>query len=83
MTSKIWLFGFNLFLFIPAQLCSASTPTAKDINSLALQATLVADKFMQESFELRMGYEYSGAFLNPEDKQALYRLAKNAGSKLK
>jgi hypothetical protein len=37
---------------------------------------------MQQSFKLRMQYEFSGRFLTDDDKENLYKLAKNAGDKL-
>ena len=53
-------------------------PTADDINRIAEKATLTVDTFMKQSFELRMKYEYSGKFLNKDDRNNLYRLAKDA-----
>jgi len=56
--------------------------TAKEINSLAQSARLAVNEFMQQSFKLRMQYEYSGEFLNPNDKNNLYELAKSASERL-
>ncbi|GAG20133.1 unnamed protein product, partial [marine sediment metagenome] len=57
-------------------------PTAGDINILAKRAKLTADTFMQEGFELRMRYEYSGRFLQQDDKENLHKLAKRASDGL-
>ncbi len=70
-------------LFLSVATASVDTlPTAKDINSLAEKAEQVADTFMQQSFKLRMQYEYSGEFLNPNDRDNLYELAKSASEHL-
>lgn len=80
--SKVWLlaFSFSLLAFVPAR--ANSLPTAGDINSLSEKANLVTNAFVQKSFELRMGYEYAGQFINPDDKNKLHKLAKKAGSQL-
>ncbi len=65
-------------------------PTAEDINSLAETARLTGDTFMQESFALRMRYEFSRQFSDPNDspqdaprrRDSLHRLAKTAGEHL-
>ena len=67
------------FLFLSAVAASAEAlPTAEDINNLAETARLTGDTFMQESFALRMRYEFSGQFLDPNDRNNLHRLAKTA-----
>lgn len=57
-------------------------PTADDINHLAETARLIGDTFMQKSFELRMKYEYSGKFVEEDDKNGLCKLAKEASDSL-
>ncbi len=57
-------------------------PGMKDIESAAEKARLTLEKFMQESFELRMKYEYSGKFLRQEDKENLRKLAERASNEL-
>ena len=71
-------------IFSSAAANSGSTlPTAEDINCLAEKAKSTADTFMQESFGLRLGYEYSRQFLTSQDKDSLAGLAKKAGETLK
>ena len=60
----------------------STAAAAEDVNELARAAGLITDTFMQESFRLRMGYEYNGEFLIPDDKNNLYKLAKKAGEEL-
>jgi len=75
-------------LFLSADTTSAETlPTeevssATGINNLAESAKLTTDTFMQQSFKLRMQYEYNGGFLTVGDKENLHELAKDAGDKL-
>jgi len=57
-------------------------PTAEDINSLAGKAKLAADTFMQESFQIRMRYEYSSKFLTQDDKENLQKIAKRTSNQL-
>ena len=82
MNFKLWFlaFIFSHFAFIASS--ASAIPTAEDINSLAERAKLTADTFMQESFELRMRYEYSGKFFQQDDKENLHKLAKRAGDSL-
>jgi hypothetical protein len=71
------------FFFSPASKASVdSAPNAEDVAQLAEKAKLIADTFMQESFRLRMQYEYSGKFPNESDKEQLGKLAKKAGDEL-
>jgi len=79
---KLWFlaFSFSLFAFISSS--ANAIPAADDINILAKRARLTADTFMQESFELRMKYEYSGKFLQQDDKENLHKLAKRASDGL-
>jgi len=65
---KLWFLAFSFSLFAFRASSANSIPTAEDINHLAENARLTTNTFTQESFELRMGYEYSGKFLNPNDK---------------
>ena len=70
-------------LFLSADTTSAETlPTEEVINNLAESAKLTTDTFMQQSFRLRMQYEYSGRFLTGDDKENLHKLAQSAGDKL-
>ncbi len=71
------------FLALSAAVSSADVlPTAEDINSLSRRANLAAAAFTADSFELRMKYEYSGAFLKQEDRENLRKIAQKAGHDL-
>lgn len=61
---------------------AAKLPAVTDINSLAEKAKSTAETFTQDSFNLRMQYEYSGDFLEPKDKDRLYVLAQTAINQL-
>jgi len=78
-TAKIIVVLFVVFL---SSALAGALPIAEDINSLAENARLTTDTFMQQSFKLRMQYEYSGRFLTEDDKENLYQLAKDAGDRL-
>jgi hypothetical protein len=82
-TLKIAIILFVTALFLSAQTILADAlPTEEDIDSLAGNAKLTSDTFIQQSFNLRMQYEYSGRFLTEADKEHLYELAQDAGDKL-
>jgi hypothetical protein len=82
-TSKIATTLCMVVLFLPADTMLANPlPTEELINNLAENAKLTADTFMQQSFKLRMQYEYSGKFLTADDKENLHNLAKSTGDKL-
>lgn len=78
--ARFLVFGFLLFAFTAG--FADGIPTAKDISNLVEEADQTAKTFTQESFELRMSYEYNGGFLDPNDKQNLRNLAKKAGLRL-
>ncbi len=81
--SKILTTICMVVFFLPAVACSADAlPTAEDIKAAAENTKLTADTFMQQSFKLRMGYEYSGKFLTQADKENLRKLARSAGDNL-
>jgi hypothetical protein len=69
--------------FFPACADSSDTlPAAEDIEALAGDVRLTTETFMQQSFKLRMGYEYSGKFLVQDDRENLHKLAKSASDSL-
>ena len=71
------------FLALSAAVGSADVlPTAEDINSLSRRANLAAAAFAADSFELRMKYEYGGAFLKQEDEENLRKIAQKASGNL-
>ncbi|MCK4913231.1 MAG: hypothetical protein KAS69_01375 [Planctomycetes bacterium] len=71
-----------LFLFVAANsVCAA--PAADEINILAGNSKQIIDEFAQQSFELRIKYEYDNNSLTADEKRNLYQLAENAGNQLK
>lgn len=80
---KLWFLVFSFSLFPPNIASANKLPTAEDVNSLAEKTKRITNTFMQQSFELRMMYEYKGEFLNPNDKDKLHNLAKSAGDSLR
>jgi len=81
--AKIAVVSTIAFLFLFSSSGFAEVlPTAEDINSPAQAAKSTVDAFLRQSFELRMKYEFSGRFLNPGDKENLYKLAKEAADRL-
>jgi len=79
---KVWFLIFGFLFFALSAASANSLPAAEDINNLTESAKLTADTFMQESFKLRMGYEYAGQFLNQNDKNNLQKMAKRARNRL-
>lgn len=70
-----------LFSLPPVQSADA-IPNANDIKSLAEKGRQTIDTFMQNSFNLRMAYEYSGKFPGSRDKEKFKILAKTAVDQL-
>jgi hypothetical protein len=79
---KLWFLVFSFLLFASLGSSANALPAANDINSLAQSAKSTVDAFLQQSFEPRMKYEFSGRFLNPNDKDNLYKLAKDSADHL-
>ena len=73
-----------LLLFLPPAYAeiAAAPPTAEDVNSLSQMAKLTMDDFMQQSFPIRLRYEFSGLFSTIEDKDNLHKITKRAGDHL-
>ena len=82
MNFKIWLLAFSFPLCAFSAGLANTLPSAEDISRLAETAKQTVDIFMRESFELRMGYEYSGQFLSRDDKDNLQKIAKRASDRL-
>jgi hypothetical protein len=70
-----------LAISLPA-IATDSLPTAQDINDAAQKAKQVSDSFFSQTFTIRMQYEYSGRFLNPQDKDTLCNTARQASADL-
>ena len=69
--------------FLTATISANEPPITEDINSLSEAARLTTDMFMQESFKLRLAYEFGGRFLTQEDKENLHKLAKTTSQQLR
>jgi hypothetical protein len=69
-------------ILIFAASCSSVADVRQDLDSLANQARYIADEFMQQSVELRLGYEYRQGFTSDADAQSLRQLARKATSEL-
>jgi hypothetical protein len=70
-----------LTISLPA-IAAESLPTAQDINDAAQKAKQTYNSFFTQTFTIRMQYEYSGRFLNPQDKDTLCEAARQASAYL-
>jgi hypothetical protein len=59
-----------------------SLPTDDDVNQLARQSKQTSDNFFNQTFEIRLRYEYFGRFNDPCDKDQLRTLARTAADDL-
>jgi hypothetical protein len=80
--SKRHFLPFLLLAFSLPAVASDSLPTAQDINDAAQKTKQTYDSFFTQTFTMRMQYEYSGRFLNSEDKETFYKAAEMALAKL-
>jgi hypothetical protein len=80
--SKRYLLPLVLLTISLPAFAADSLPTAQDINDAAQKAKQVSDSFFKQTFEIRMQYEYSGRFLNPQDKDTLCKAARQASANL-
>ncbi|UCF44371.1 MAG: hypothetical protein JSV99_05525 [Planctomycetota bacterium] len=71
-----------VLLLHAAGVSANALPNPADIQAAAEKARLTLETFKQQSFELRMKYEYSGKFQTEEDKENLRKLAKRASDDL-
>ncbi len=81
-TSKLLIFFCLLASLFFLQKSTDAGSIADDVNNLAETAKSAADSFLQNSFDLRLKYQYSGCELNEPDKQNLYNLAARACDEL-
>lgn len=70
-----------LTISLPA-IAAESLPTTQDINDADQEAKQIYNSFLAQTFTIRMQYEYSGRFLNPQDKDTLYKAAQQASANL-
>lgn len=61
---------------------AAALPTAQDIAALARQGLLVAETFMQQSVEQRLGFQCCPQSISEADRAKLYALAAGASEQL-
>jgi hypothetical protein len=80
-TSKKWSVLSILFLF-PLLVFADDLPTDDEIDLLAQKARQTAGDFYENTFEIRMRYEYAGRFLDPNDKVKLLELSVQAAADL-
>lgn len=82
-TSKLpVLFPLLASLLLFAEHIKAAS-IAEDVNNLAETAKSTTDAFLQESFSLRLKYQYNGCSLDISDRQNLYNLAAKASEQLR
>ena len=80
--SKIYFLPLVLLTISLPVIAADSLPTAQDINDAAQKAKQTYDSFFTQTFTIRMQYEYSGRFLNPQDKDTLCEAARQASADL-
>ncbi|MHC4131641.1 MAG: hypothetical protein ACYSSP_02100 [Planctomycetota bacterium] len=81
--TKIHVYFFLLFsslVFWPGFVLALVEP--EDVNQLRESTRLVLDSFYQESFDLRMQYDYSGKFITTEHREMLKQIARDTSEKL-
>ena len=71
---------FIVFLMLTFDSVQASI--TQDVNSLYENAQIISNSFMQDSFELRMKYQYSNCSLKDQDREKLYEIAAKASEQL-
>ena len=58
------------------------SPKQQNIDALAESTQKIANDFLQNSFELRSGYEYTNRFCGNNDRDTLQKLAQKASLQL-
>ncbi len=79
--SKVVIVSCIAFFFLGASSLGA-LPVAEDVEVLSKTTKQTVELFMQESFELRMSYEYRGGFAKASDRELLYSFSKTASLQL-
>jgi hypothetical protein len=80
--SKRYFLSFALLTISLPAIAADSFPTAQDINDAAQKAKQTYDSFFTQTFTIRMQYEYSGRFLNQQDKDTLCEAARQTSADL-
>ena len=81
-TDKKWPLLVILLAFSFSVIADETLPTTQDINDAAQKAKQTYDSFFSQTFTIRMQYEYSGRFLNPQDKDTLCKATQRASADL-
>ncbi|MBN2020081.1 MAG: hypothetical protein JW749_07645 [Sedimentisphaerales bacterium] len=76
------VFVATLLLICSSRLLAVSLPDFDDVNRLSRRAKQISDDFFENSFEIRMRYEYAEGFTDPDDKANLSKLAIQASADL-
>jgi len=71
-------FIFAILLCFCVAAFAETTPTEEDVNKLSQQSKQTYDDFLNQTFEIRMRYEYFGRFNDPCDKELTRKLALTA-----
>ena len=82
LISKKYFLPFVLLTISLPALAAESLPTAQDISDAAQKAKQTYDSFFSRTFRIRMQYEYSGRFLNQQDKDTLFNVAQQISADL-
>jgi len=80
-TPQIFCLIVGFTILLPC-LHASNLPSAQDVNDLREECSTTYESFMQESFKIRMQYEFSGKFLTPEDKNTMQKLAEETTRQL-
>ena len=81
-SNKKWSLLLISLAFSLSAFAADSLPTAQDINGAVQKAKQTYDSFFSQTLAIRMQYEYSGRFLNPQDKDTLLKAAQQASADL-
>ena len=80
--SKRCFLPLVLLAFSLPAIAADSLPTAQDINDTLQKVKQTYDSFFSRTFRIRMEYEYSGRFLNQQDKDTLFNVAQQISADL-
>ncbi len=73
---------FMFLVLLQKQELVRASGIADETERLAERVKSIGDAFMQQSFELRLKYEYYGSWSSDADRENLYNLAKKASDDL-
>jgi TolA-binding protein len=81
-TNKKYFLSLVLIAFTLPVFADESLPTVQDINDTVQKAKQIYNSFFTQTFTIRMQYEYSGRFLNQQDKDTLCKAAQQVSAGL-